>query len=181
MKFKDYINAVMQEKGFNKRDLTRLFAISIPTVERWMNGINEPHPIMQKAIKEVLGGVKAEGPMCNLCGLTCVLGHEGHPSHGPHGLINQAVSGGYESTPGNGYGALDDTTRYRFSLCEFCLDWLFSQFQIPVSVEDYMAPGEKIEPWAPAQERVVRDDWRKMKAEFQSEHDRREVARKGTK
>jgi len=99
---------------------------------------------------------------------------------GPHGLVDQMVSGGYESTPGNGHGALDDMTWYRFSLCEFCLDWLFSQFKVPVKTGCYTSndlPGEE-EVWRPAAQRVTEDEWRGMKEAFQFEHDRHVAARK---
>ena len=77
-------------------------------------------------------------PLCNLCGLSCVIGPSESPASGPHGLIEATVTGGYESTPGNGCGALDDMVRHSFSLCEFCLDWLFSKFNVPVAVDDPM-------------------------------------------
>jgi hypothetical protein len=115
-------------------------------------------------------------PLCNLCGLTSVLGHEDSPAAGPHGLIDCTVYGGYESTPGNGYGALDDCTKYTFSLCEFCLDWLFQQFVKPVAISGYA--GEGAEQWKPAASRVAEDDWREMKTEFRTEHERRAAARR---
>lgn len=138
--------------------------------------------------------------LCNLCGLSCSLGPKDSPAYGNHGLIDTTVIGGYESTPGNGWGALDDMDRYRFSLCEFCLDWLFSQFKIPVAMDgpmnDYLLqPGESIEdglnkrgvvqlmevpqppPWKPAAQRVAEDDWRKMKQEFFEEAVKRSNAR----
>lgn len=142
--------------------------------------------------------------LCNLCGLSCILGSEGSPARGEHGLIDVAAVGGYESTPGNGYGALDDLTRYRFSLCEFCLDWLFAQFVIPVAVDspmnDYLLmPDETLEegmtrmgmvqllrqddpePWRPAAQRVQEDEWRSYKEEFFAEAKRREEARNNRK
>jgi hypothetical protein len=137
---------------------------------------------------------------CNLCGLSCVLGSAGSPSRGPHGLIDATVSGGYESTPGNGCGALDDMTRHRFSLCEWCLDWLFVQFKIPVAVDDPMndfvlregethddglrrmgcvrlAGHQDVPQWRPAAQRVAEDEWRSAKVEFAAEKKRRDVAR----
>ena len=138
--------------------------------------------------------------LCNLCGLTCVLdGGVDHRELG--GLIKAAVCGGYESTPGNGHGTLDDMERYKFSLCEFCVDWLFGQFKIPVDVDSYMddfllLDGESVDegmkrtggivkslpdpmppPWEPAAVRVARDDWRQMKSEFTAEANRRTLAR----
>lgn len=117
-------------------------------------------------------------PICNLCGLSCVFEKD---CYGPGldaigGLINAKVDGGYESTPGNGHGALDDGTSYHFSLCEFCLDWLFSQFEIPVKVDCYMGP-EDIAAWRPAAQRVAEDDWRRMKDAFRTEYERRIVGR----
>ncbi len=90
--------------------------------------------------------------------------------------------------------------RHRFSLCEFCLDWLFGRFVVPVAVDDPMndyvlRPGETTDegmarmgcvrlaprreepPWRPAAERVKDDDWRKGKAEFFAEALRRAEAR----
>lgn len=108
--------------------------------------------------------------ICNLCGLTCNLGDAG-----PHGLIDAAVSGGYESTPGNGRGALDDMSTYRFNLCEFCLDWLFRAFRVSPIVQTY--DGE-VEPFVPAEDRVRLHEWRRMKDEFFTEQFRREARRR---
>jgi len=121
-------------------------------------------------------------PLCNLCGLTCVLGCEGHPCRAPRGLVDAQARGGYLSTAGNGHGALDDMTLYQFSLCEWCLDWLFSQFKIPVSIFDYDpwdgSPEDgTLRPWRSAAERVAADDWRGMKREFAAEAARRDQAR----
>jgi len=136
---------------------------------------------------------------CNLCGLSCTLGCGEHRDENG-GLIDATVIGGYESTPGNGHGALDDLIRHRFSLCEFCLDWLFYQFVIPVAVDDPMndhvlKPGETVEegltrmgvvrvggpydvpPWRPAAQRVREDDWRGQKEAFFAEAARRDAAR----
>lgn len=113
-------------------------------------------------------------PLCNLCGLTCHL-NDGSPASGEHGLINARVSGGYASTPGNGNGALDDGDTYTFSLCEFCLDWLFSRFQRPVAIRCYLS-GETVD-WQPAHQRVALDDWRKQKAAFVAEARRRDEHR----
>ena len=61
--------------------------------------------------------------LCNWCDESCSIGPEDneHNPNTPHGMIDACVRGHYNSTPGNGYGALDDITSYRFSLCEFCL------------------------------------------------------------
>lgn len=146
-------------------------------------------------------GGSMEEIICNLCGLSCMLGRKDIPSYGPCGLINAQVCGGYESTPGNGFGALDDLVRHRFSLCEFCLDWLFSKFKVPVVVDDPMndcllRDGESLEdgmerlggfvqlverhqplPWRPAADRVIEDEWRKAKKEFFAEEAKRNAAR----
>jgi len=135
---------------------------------------------------------------CNLCGLSCLL----EPEYAPGGLVDVAVVGGYSSTPGNGSGALDDGDGYRFSLCEFCLDWLFAQFRIPVTTFDprrgaLPRPGETVEqtmernggwmplcvgpdpdPWKPAEHRVREDAWRSDKGTFFEEKERRDAARR---
>lgn len=137
---------------------------------------------------------------CNLCGLSIRLAPA--PWDQPLGLVQTEVVGGYPSTPGNGSGALDDCTGYRFSLCEFCLDWLFVQFVIPVETLDPMRaltlrPDETIEeamkrtggfvslgqrpppdPWRSAEERVRTEAWREMKERFLNEKQRRDACRK---
>jgi hypothetical protein len=107
-----------------------------------------------------------------MSGLSCRL--SGSDSRG---LIDCKVRGKYESTPGNGMGTLDDSTEYKFSLCEFCLDWLFVQFKVPVEVSDYMNPNGPKEKWVSAKDRVHKDNWRKMKTVFFDEFEKRNKAR----
>lgn len=116
-----------------------------------------------------------KAPRCNLCGESCLLETVGHPTdehRNSGGLEHASVEGNYDSTPGNGHGALDDLSRYRFSLCEFCLDWLFQQFVVPPEVHDVMTGADE-GPFVCAADRVVRDDYRTMKQEFFEERDRR--------
>lgn len=115
-------------------------------------------------------------PQCNLCGEPC--GHRDSASKSVHemGLVRCTVSGGFESTPGNGSGALDDGTTYTFSLCEFCLDWLFVQMKTPPVVNRYFGGGNG-PVFRPAEERVRADDWRTKKKEFFDESARRSRAR----
>lgn len=41
--------------GFTRdQDLSNLFAISIPSVNRWKNGISSPHPLMRRHIYATL-------------------------------------------------------------------------------------------------------------------------------
>ena len=121
-----------------------------------------------------------EDVACNLCGLSCVLRGNAADLSQNGGLIDARVSGGYDSTPGNGCGALDDTTAYTFSLCEFCCDWLFARFVVPVATTKYMEGDAPDEPWKPAAERIAVDDWRGMKAEFAKEAERRAASRNRT-
>lgn len=122
-------------------------------------------------------GKKVESnAICNMCGYSCALGCEGSLSRASYGMVNETVYGGYESTPGNGSGALDDCTAYTFSLCEFCLDWLFSRFMIPVAIVNSL--DSEHETFRPAADRVASDEWRKMKHEFTVEHDKRAAARR---
>lgn len=108
-----------------------------------------------------------ENTVCNLCGHLCSLEDLDGKVHEHHaGLQNVSVSGGYHSTAGNGFGALDDTETYTFSLCELCLDWLFSQFVVPIQVTHYMGDPEEPEPFRPADQRVHEDEWRRFKAEY---------------
>lgn len=92
--------------------------------------------------------------LCNLCGESCNLEESGFSE--PNGLIEAKVRGGYFSTPGNGSGALDDGVTYTFSLCEFCLDYLFDNCVIPVKCKDMDGPLE----FETALSRVNKDEWR---------------------
>lgn len=106
-------------------------------------------------------------PVCNLCGDTCALQEPNWD--GAYGLINAVVRGGYASTPGNGSGALDDTTSYEFSLCEFCLDFLFTHCKVPPRTWDSGVSGDLhlgAETFRPAPVRVAVDEWRKQKDKF---------------
>lgn len=122
--------------------------------------------------------VKQFSDLCHLCGLTCRFENSKDPfGKGVGGLIDAPVSGGFDSTPGNGNGALDDGITYRFSLCEFCVDWLFGQCKIPPVMFGYVSGGEEQEPWRPAAQRVSEDAWRKNKEGFFREFQRRNEAR----
>ena len=112
--------------------------------------------------------------LCNLCGLPCTVGLPGDDLHQDHtaGLLNAVAVGGYESTPGNGHGALDDMTAYHFSLCEWCLDWLFAQCRIPPLTTDERDGTPYPEPFRPAAQRVAEDTWRTMKAAFTAQYER---------
>jgi hypothetical protein len=117
--------------------------------------------------------------LCNGCGYSCALTSGTRTELG--GLLMARVCGGYFSTPGNGCGALDDATAYSFSLCEFCLDWLFAQFKIPVATTNYMEGDAPDAPWKPAEARVAVDGWRKMKGKFAVEAALRATTRGGSK
>lgn len=113
--------------------------------------------------------------LCNMCGLTTKLKHQGTLDHNQfYGLINATVEGGYESTPGNGEGALDDTSTYTFSLCEFCLDHIFKNAVIPPIVDN----GQEKEDFRPAAQRVEEDHWRNYPEPFLTESTKRDEARK---
>lgn len=113
---------------------------------------------------------------CNLCGHPCgVLRREDDGGDREMGLVDTVVHGGYWSTPGNGNGALDDCSSYRFSLCEFCLDWLFQRFVIPVDTGSHLGDEP---PFRPAAQRVREDEWRSSKARFFEEFEKRNAARK---
>ena len=145
-----------------------------------------------------------------MCGLSCVLREETFKSpddtdqsyKAVGGIIDAEIIGGYDSTPGNGYGALDDMCGYRFSMCEWCLDWLFQQFNTPPTTFDPMnrfvlKAGETVdeglnrmgvvrvmgrvpepEPFKPAVQRVNEDEYRTDRTTFFTELARRDAARK---
>lgn len=110
-----------------------------------------------------------------MCGLTTKLSNpDGMNPNQFYGLINATVQGGYESTPGNGNGALDDVSTYRFSLCEFCLDHIFKNAVIPPIVDN----GQEKEDFRPAAQRVEEDHWRNYPESFLTESAKRDEARK---
>ena len=112
------------------------------------------------------------GEKCNMCGLESeVIVNDWHRNTILHKFT---AIGGYESTPGNGCGTLDDCSEYKFSLCEYCLDYIFNQCIIPVLDIDYSI-GENN--YISAEERVRNDSWREMKKEFFEEYERRNNAR----
>lgn len=130
--------------------------------------------------------------LCNMCGKSCAMDLMNDGSYKENeGLLLAKVTGGYPSTPGNGDGALDDMDQYEFSLCEFCLDFLFSNFAIPPRVCEiglkpppHVCTGSKDdiierneEPFVPAEQRVMKDDWRRFKKEFFNRKLERDQAR----
>ncbi len=114
---------------------------------------------------------------CNLCGHLCALGEakQNEPDRMLGGLLGAQVNGGHYSTAGNGYGALEDGCSYRFSLCEFCLDWLFNQFKVPVKVHDYI-DGDPAK-WEAADERVKRYAGKPLAEVYRVEADKRAKSR----
>lgn len=112
--------------------------------------------------------------LCNICGESCTIGSESDNPRTVNGLIEATVTGAYMSTPGNGttQGALDDRVRYKFSICEFCLDWLFhSVFKIPVQVIDLDGDDGEFNQLS-ALQRVLKSHHRNYKEEFIVEYKR---------
>jgi len=114
---------------------------------------------------------------CNVCGHSLQL----EPNTPRVGLVDAEVQGSFHSTPGNGAGALDDCTKYKFSVCEFCLDWLFTKCLIPPEVEDIHGDPDTPARWRPAGQRVVEDSWRTQKLRYSDEALVREMSRPGYK
>jgi hypothetical protein len=112
---------------------------------------------------------------CNVCGHSLQL----EPNTPRVGLVDAEVQGSFHSTPGNGSGALDDCTRYRFSICEFCIDWLFTQCRIPPQVIDMHGDPDSPTQWVPAGQRVAQDEWRTMKLKYSDEARIRAMSRPG--
>lgn len=91
--------------------------------------------------------------VCNGCGGgLCPDEPESDNPRSPHGLVEQTVSGGYDS-----YHLLD-TTNYMFSLCEKCLRGLFDSFKIPPAVSCYL--GDGFESYAEERTGYARRLWR---------------------
>lgn len=122
------------------------------------------HPCRQCGFQE-----DEQDVACNLCGLSCRLGSGSELG----GLIEARVDGGYHSPPGHG-GALNDGTQHRFSLCEFCLDWLFARFTVPVGFVDIH--DVEAATWRPAASRLWDQGGGDVEA-FLAEKARRDTAR----
>lgn len=123
------------------------------------------------------------GNTCNMCGLECQIKFEQNGEVTKNSeicnsiLSDFTVSGGYDSTPANGYGALDDGSTYTFSLCEFCLDNLFQKFKIAPKITSYMSYNGE-EDFLPAETRVRMSAFNKEnKKAFLEEQERRNKAR----
>jgi hypothetical protein len=138
------------------------------------------HARMQKTCSACRHGTEVPVPACNLCGLSCALTQWNEDGLWiANGVLNCTVHGSYHSTPGNGHGALDDCVSYTFSLCEWCLDWLFTHSVCP----PMLSTMDGTKPFRPAAERVA--SWLKilgkpapMEAEFLAELERRNAARR---
>ena len=80
----------------------------------------------QKVVREVQEVIDV---LCNKCGETC------KDEMNFNGLIEARIEGAYDSK------YLEDTTRYKFSLCEKCLKELFDTFKIS-PIENCFGGGE---------------------------------------
>lgn len=67
--------------------------------------------------------------VCNMCGESL------QTDYGPEGLV-ATIMGGYGSK-------LGDTVKYDFDICETCLNKLFKQFIVPVTVDGDLEEGEE--------------------------------------
>lgn len=114
--------------------------------------------------------------LCNLCGHSCYLPGD---CNGNSGLIEQKVMGGYDSTPGNGCGALGDMTQYTFSLCEFCLDFLFTNFVIPPKQRYVFNDEDSVEEqFVGAEQMMIKNlTYKRFKEHFYNEANKRTSAR----
>ena len=54
MTWKEYINDYVTRHNFDPIDIAKYIGASRQSVIRWMEGINEPHPVMQEAFKRIL-------------------------------------------------------------------------------------------------------------------------------
>jgi hypothetical protein len=91
--------------------------------------------------------------ICNGCGgPLCPDVPDSPNSRCPHGLVEETVSGGYDSPD------LTDTTTYTFSLCEACLRKLFAGFKVPPAVGCYM--GEGYDSYAEDEAYYARRKWK---------------------
>jgi len=61
-KFCIYLNSFVGQFKLTNKELAHLLNTSIPTIEGWRNGTNQPTPILQKKIVEIL-----ESFVCKEC------------------------------------------------------------------------------------------------------------------
>lgn len=47
---------LMEEHKYSPHDVAELLDVSIPTVKRWIEGVNFPHPAMFKCVYDALKG-----------------------------------------------------------------------------------------------------------------------------
>lgn len=104
-----------------------------------------------------------DNPDCNWCGFTCTMNPDHANLRGSYGMINVTADGGY------GSDVLLDATRHRFSLCEYCLDHLFSQFTKPPGLEDYMSGTLLKQPWMSLVDRLNNEGDHGISAERMAE------------
>ena len=50
----------MDEKHLSVHDIAKIAGCSLPTVERWLDNENVPHPAMQKVLLKELGNIKKD-------------------------------------------------------------------------------------------------------------------------
>lgn len=118
--------------------------------------------------------------LCNLCGECCHIkksDESRHPfekGYAELSVLNVNIMGGYDSTPYNGDGALDDMSEYHFSLCEFCIDHLMQNMKIPPTV--ICRIDNKEEKFVPAKERIKNSEMTSQNS--LEEIEKRDVARK---
>jgi hypothetical protein len=106
--------------------------------------------------------------LCNLCGGPMCPDVPNSNSQIPHGLEEQMVIGGYDSTH------LLDLHFYSFAFCEECLRKLFMQCKIPPKVER-LASGKTTEeiPFAEDQEIYEYGEWVRLGGHHQAYLDRK--------
>ncbi len=55
LEFAEVVRAAQQRMGRDDLDMSRLLKVSRPTIERWLGGVSEPHPLGQAVIFATLG------------------------------------------------------------------------------------------------------------------------------
>lgn len=105
--------------------------------------------------------------VCNMCGESTILALE--PVVDIGGLDNCEVIGGYFSS------ALEDCSKYKFSICEFCLDYLFERFKIPPKI--FCTIDGDYRKFTTAKERFQTSNQKKLATEFFEEYEKRNKVR----
>jgi hypothetical protein len=60
MTFKEKLELALRGTNIENGDLCRVLGVSRPTVQRWRNGVNEPHPAMWASVFKAISRLRGD-------------------------------------------------------------------------------------------------------------------------